>query len=296
MHCLNLKLTYKCTNNCSFCFSSYLKDEIISTKGLFQAVERGSEYGCNELVLSGGEPTTCPDKLCGILSFAAEHGYKKYIIQSNGSGIAENAELTNYIRRFAVNNDLTISFSVHGHTAKIHDTMSQTPGAFDKLMKAIAIISTTTNCGIYTNTVISSLNIDHLKDIWDLLQPYHPVIIQYSMMHLEKSGEMSTGLLEAAAAVRAMKTYVDLDILKTEGIPYCLMYGMEQCVGESCWPNELDLYNKNEDYMRDFNQLEDGMRWKRDDCSKCIMNEICSGIWKEHAEEFAKSSIHPIEA
>lgn len=294
LHCLNLKLTYACTNQCSFCFSSYLKDEVISREGLFRAVESGYQRGCRELVLSGGEPTVCADVLCDVMDFAKKTGYEKYIVQTNGSGFADKQELVSYFRDFSDKADVSVSFSVHGHTERIHDEMSRTPGAFNKLMTALRLIAEETSCSIFTNTVISSLNISHLRQIAMLLQPFHPEIIQFSMMHLKEASTISTGLLDAAKAVRALKGTVDESVLKTEGIPYCLLYGMEQCVGESYWPNALDLYNKDKDYMADFDQLRDGMRWKRSDCCQCVMNEICAGIWKEHAQEFSMSDIRPI--
>ena len=105
---------------------------------------------------------------------------------------------------------------------------------------------------------------------------------------------MSTGLLEAAEAVRALKGNIDRSILRTEGIPYCLMYGLETCVGESYWPNVLDLYNRDAELMENFNQLEDGMRWKLSECQDCLMNEVCMGVWREHAEEFANAGVQPI--
>lgn len=293
MHCLNLKLTYNCTNNCSFCFSSYLKDNVISLEGLLEAVKHGAENGCNELVLSGGEPTLLPDSIIKLINYAVKHGYKKYIIQTNGSGITNDPGLAEFLEKVAEEYEVCISFSVHGHSALVHDEMSQTPGAFDKLMTAMKIISGK-NCKIYTNTVISSLNIRHLKAIANMLNGFHPEVMQFSMMHLSEPGTLSTGLLESAEAIRGLKEIVNENVLRTEGIPYCLMYGMEKCVGESYWPDAIDLYNKNDDYMPDFSQLENGMRWKMNDCCKCIMNELCMGIWKEHSEEFLSGGIKPI--
>lgn len=293
MHCLNLKITYNCTNDCSFCFSSYLKNNVIDLDGLKQAVIQGANNGCTELVISGGEPTLLPDTIIELISVAEQYGYEKYIIQTNGSGIPDNRKLVDYLDMISARKELCISFSIHGHTADIHDTMSRTPGAFDKLLSAIRIISDS-NAKIYTNTVISSLNIGHLADIVSLLLPFRPEIIQFSMMHLETPNELSTGLIESAHAVRELKNIISHDILKTEGIPYCLMYGLETCVGESYWPTSLDLYNKNDDYMADFSQLEHGMRWKGENCSKCIMDEICAGVWKEHSSEFTANNIIPI--
>ena len=294
MRCLNLKLTYTCTNRCSFCFSSYLKDEVIGEAGLLREVEDGYRRGCRELVLSGGEPTLCLDTLRDVMKRADEVGYQKYIIQTNGSGFADCADLAPIIGEFARKVDVAVSFSIHGHTAQIHDEMSRTSGAFEKLMCAIHRVWAEGNCSIYTNTVMSRTNLPWLRDLALMLLPFQPEIMQFSMMHLKQPGPLSTGLLEATSAVRALGDIVDLSILRTEGIPYCLLYGMETCVGESYWPNILDLYNRDSELMTDFNQLGHGMRWKKPDCHACLMDEICMGIWREHAEEFSRLGIHPI--
>ena len=46
--------------------------------------------------------------------------------------------------------------------------------------------------------------------------------------------------------------------------------------------------------MPNFSQLQHGMRWKAKICNKCLMNEICMGIWKEHSSEYTQMGIHPI--
>lgn len=294
MRCLNLKLTYQCTNKCGFCFSSYLKDEAIGEAGLLREVEEGYRRGCRELTLSGGEPTLRPDTLRRVMERADEVGYQKYIIQTNGSGFADNETLVPMLAKFSVKADVVVSFSVHGHTAPIHDGMSRTPGAFEKLMRAIRRVRNETDCGIYTNTVMSKTNLPWLRELASTLLAFRPEIMQFSMMHLKRPDPLSTGLLEAANAVRTLNGMVDQAILRTEGIPYCLLYGMEKCVGESYWPNILDLYNRDSELMTDFDQLGHGMRWKRSDCRDCLMNEVCMGIWREHAEEFSRSDVRPI--
>lgn len=294
MRCLNLKLTYACTNCCSFCFSSYLKDEVIGEAGLLREVEDGYRRGCRELVLSGGEPTLRPDVLRNVMEHADEVGYQKYIIQTNGSGFADHTDLIPMLKKFSEKTDVCISFSVHGHTAQIHDEMSQTSGAFEKLMRAICRVQNETSCSIYTNTVMSRTNLPWLQDLALMLLTFQPEIMQFSMMHLKQPGPLSTGLLEAAGAVHTLDGFVDRSILRTEGIPYCLLHGMETCVGESYWPNTLDLYNRDSELMTDFDQLGHGMRWKQPNCQNCLMDEICMGIWREHEEEFSQLGVRPI--
>lgn len=293
MHCLNLKITYQCTNKCSFCFSSYLANEEISVNGLINAIVDGRSRGCKELVISGGEPTLLPDVLEKALALASDLGYTKFIIQTNGSGLSNNSDLVQFLKEFSTLNDVCISFSIHGANAELHDRLCAKKGAFEKLIDGMRKISDT-HCGIYTNTVISRLNIMNLQEIAELILPFRPKVLQFSMMHVTVPLNISTGLMEAVRAVRAMATIVPHEILRTEGIPYCLMHGAESCVGESFWPDKLDLYNKDGDYRSDFRQLDVGMRWKSTGCKKCVMDEVCMGIWKEHAQEFERAGIRPI--
>lgn len=293
MHCLNLKITYDCTNHCSFCFSSYLKNISISLESLKQAIVHGSENGCNELVLSGGEPTLYPEYITKLISLADKLNYKKYIIQTNGYGLSKNEDLVSFLNEISKKTDVCISFSVHSHEPQIHDDLSGNPGAFAYLKDAMDKISKT-NCRIYTNTVINSLNLSELKEIAIFLSSYNPDIMQFSMMHLKENNSLSVSFLDSVKAIRGLIGVVNLDVLKTEGVPYCLLYGMEQCVGESAWPSKLDLYNKENDYMSDFKQLEYGMRSKLRNCDKCIMDKICMGVWTEHYKEFSSMGIQPI--
>ena len=293
MHCLNLKVTYDCTNHCSFCFSSYMKNTVLPLDSLKEAVLQGQRNGCNELVLSGGEPTLYPEYITELISLAVTSGYKKYIIQTNGYGLSRCEELVSFLDHVAESTETCLSFSVHGHTADIHDDLSGNPNAFRSLIDAIDKVSKT-HCKIYTNTVVNARNISHLNDVAALLAPYKPEIMQFSMMHLKDQSKISVSLEDSVQAIKKLKGVVSPDILKTEGVPYCLLYGMETCVGESAWPTVLDLYNKDNDYRSDFKQLDYGMRSKMESCNKCIMNKICMGVWKEHFEEFSNMGIHPI--
>ena len=293
MHCLNLKITYDCTNHCSFCFSSYMNNTSMTLDKLKHAVIQGHESDCNELVLSGGEPTLYPHYVMELLHVAKDLNYKKFIIQTNGYGLAINSDFVSLLDHMAKTSDVCLSFSVHGHNAALHDDLCGTPGAFRNLMDAMDRISET-NCAIYTNTVTNAKNLLHLEDIAALLKPYTPEIMQFAVMHLNEKNELSVPLVATVKAIRKLAGVVDTHVLKTEGIPYCLLHGMESCVGESAWPSVLDLYNRPDNYLQDFKQTDYGMRRKLTNCNQCIFDKICMGVWKEHFEEFSSLNIHPI--
>lgn len=270
-----------------------MKDTVIPLESLEKAVLQGRRNGCNELVISGGEPTLAPEAVMELISLAEASGYQKYIIQTNGYGLSRFGELVSFLDRAAETAEICLSFSVHGHIADVHNELSGNPDAFAGLMDAMDKVSAT-HCRIYTNTVINARNVHHLGDVAALLAPYRPDIMQFSVMHSEERNELSVSLEDCVWAIRKLKRMVSPDRLKTEGVPYCLLHGMETCVGESAWPSVLDLYNREDEYMSDFKQLDDGMRRKMENCDKCVMDQICMGVWKEHFEEFSHMGIHPI--
>jgi len=294
MRLLNAKLTYQCNNNCQFCFSSYLKDIQITFPALLKAIDYGYKRGCRALVLSGGEPTLLPDVVIKTIEYAKQLGYENYTIQTNGSGLSEKNSLFHFLKELADEAQLSISFSIHGPNKHIHDAISSRSGAFESLLKAIDGISTNTQASIYTNSVISAPNINLLCDIVTLLERYRIQVMQFAVMHSDQSNNFSVGLLPSAKAVHTLTGIVSVDVLRTEGIPYCLMYGYEECVGESYWPANLDLFNKDDDYMCDFDQSSSGMRKKPSFCSQCVMDKICVGSWAEHYKELLEyaSPIH----
>ena len=271
-----------------------MKDTIIPLAGMMNAVLMGSKQGCDELVLSGGEPTLFPEYIIELLSYAETLGYKKYIIQTNGYGFAKHEKLNSFVEDESKKAEICISFSVHGHTEEIHDDLSSRKGAFLDLIAGMQRISRT-QCKIYTNTVVNSKNINKLRDIARLVKSYNPDIMQFSTMHLKEKSELSVSFTDTVKAIKELRKEVNLNVLRTEGVPYCCLHGMEQCVGESAWPTKLDLYNKDNDYMSDFKQIEHGMRKKMDGCKRCILNEICMGVWSEHYDELCNMGIHPIE-
>jgi len=222
------------------------------------------------------------------LQRARSLGYERLTMQTNGSGLAGDDGLGNLLSSIAADIELSISFSVHGPSAEFHDAICARRGAFCDLMAAMERAAGDIDATILTNTVITQPNVHHLAAIADVVAPFRVSTMQFAMMHAPHNDALSVGLIRSSEAVRALAPYIDRETLRTEGIPFCLMYGLEECVGESYWPQHLDLFNRDGDYRGDFDQLADGMRTKLPACSRCIMDEICRGAWAEHLGELAE--------
>jgi len=82
--------------------------------------------------------------------------------------------------------------------------------------------------------------------------------------------------------------------VRSEGVPYCLMRGVEHSVGESYWPFRLDISNQEGRYIKRLDQLACGLRFKPLFCKDCLMNDLCVGVWSEFSDDFLAITQGPI--
>jgi MoaA/NifB/PqqE/SkfB family radical SAM enzyme len=62
--------------------------------------------------------------------------------------------------------------SIHGHTQKLHEGLTRTPGSFDQTVAGIDVIARIKRLGIalHTSTVVTKRNLPHLADIYRFLR------------------------------------------------------------------------------------------------------------------------------
>lgn len=59
-----------------------------------------------------------------------------------------------------------ITFSLHGHTAKLHDALTATPGSFEKALRAIVYLRKYhPNIVLNIDIVVCKVNVDFLPEI-----------------------------------------------------------------------------------------------------------------------------------
>lgn len=124
-----------CNSRCLFCLDAdtprnlYLPVEEIKAE-LRRGVE---ELGADKVIISGGEASLHPAFVELVRYAKQELGYARVQTVTNGTMFAERAFYQ--AARDAGLGEIT--FSLHGHTEELHDWLTQTPGAFKKLMKAM---------------------------------------------------------------------------------------------------------------------------------------------------------------
>lgn len=156
-----VRLSYDCNNHCTFCLDSNAHDGTMrANMDIKVQIVEGRKKGAERLILSGGEPTMHPNFL-DFVKLGKRAGYRKVQTVTNG-------RMFNYPQflETAANNGLDeITFSLHGHTAKLHDALVGTPGAFVEEVGGLKAALASGRFIINIDIVINKMNIRHLPEM-----------------------------------------------------------------------------------------------------------------------------------
>ena len=157
-----VRLTAACNSKCVFCLDAEAQDgRFMALADVQVEIDRGrEEKGATRLVVSGGEATIHP-QFHEAVRYGKQAGYRWVQTVTNGQMLAR--------REFflaAVEAGLDeITFSLHGHTAPLHDRLTRTKNGFDNLMKAMIRAVRDGRVVVNVDVCINRQNVEHLEAI-----------------------------------------------------------------------------------------------------------------------------------
>jgi MoaA/NifB/PqqE/SkfB family radical SAM enzyme len=168
-----------CNSKCSFCLDMdtprnvYLSEDEVKAE-----IRRGfEELGADKVIISGGEASLHP-KFFEFIRYAKELGYDRVQTVTNGYMFGDKAFYDQ-----AVEAGLgEITFSLHGHTAELHDRMTQTQGAFKRIMKAMIRAVRERRVIVNVDTVINKQNVGVLDKIVELAASVG--VTEFDLLHV----------------------------------------------------------------------------------------------------------------
>jgi pyruvate-formate lyase-activating enzyme len=156
-----VRLSYDCNNHCTFCLDSNAHDGTMrATQDIKVQIVEGRKRGSNRLILSGGEPTMHPNFL-DFVKLGKMAGYPKIQTVTNGRMF----RYPDFLNTAADNGLHEITFSLHGHTAKLHDALVGTPGAFVEEVAGLRAALDSGRFIVNVDIVINKQNVKHLPEM-----------------------------------------------------------------------------------------------------------------------------------
>lgn len=155
-----VRLTRACNNRCLFCLDSGAQNgRVVPEEAVRERILEGRRSGADRLILSGGEPTIHP-RFLDVVRFGADAGYTWIQTVTNG-------RMFRYARfaETAVRHGLReATFSMHGHTAGLHDRLVGHEGAF---VQALTGLRRVMDLGVVVSVdvVLNRLNLPFLREM-----------------------------------------------------------------------------------------------------------------------------------
>src|SRR5262245_42030302 len=181
-----VRLSYDCNNHCTFCLDSNAHDGTMrGTMDIKVQIVEGKKRGAERLILSGGEPTMHPNFL-DFVRLGKRAGYRKIQTVTNGRMF----RYPDFLERAAENGLDEITFSLHGHTAKLHDALVGTPGAFVEETAGLKAALASGRFIVNIDIVINKMNIRHLPEMLETFIGWG--VKEFDLLHIIPFGNAWT--------------------------------------------------------------------------------------------------------
>jgi len=301
MNRLDLKVGFSCNLRCKFCIQGEKRFQYKpkTLKELTKLMKQNYETGIKEIVLTGGEPTIHKD-IIDIIKCAKKMGYKLIQIQSNGRMFCN----INFCKSLISAGATEFALSLHGSSAKIHDNITQTKGAFKQTINGIKNLKDLDQ-HVMVNVVITKNNYKDLPNISKLFIYLGVNFFQFAFVHINWQNRYLSTKKDSKLIVPKkseimpyVKKALDMGIksgkrVVTEAIPYCFMQGYENCVGEKTIPQTIveDATRTIEDFGK---YRKNHAKIKTLKCDNCFYFNICEGPWKEYPELYGWGEFKPV--
>ncbi|MCC6646288.1 MAG: radical SAM protein [Polyangiaceae bacterium] len=181
-----VRLSFDCNNHCTFCLDSNAHDGTMrDDREVRVQIVEGRKKGADRLILSGGEPTMNPLFL-EYVRLGKRAGYRKVQTVTNGRMFAYPEFLSK-----ALEHGLDeITFSLHGHTAKLHDALVGTPGAFVEEVEGLKAALATGRVIVNVDVVINKQNVRVLPEMLETFLEWG--VREFDLLHVIPFGNAWT--------------------------------------------------------------------------------------------------------
>ncbi len=293
---------YGCNNNCVFCIDQ--EKRALKEKTLLEIlgdIARARSEGATYLELIGGEVTIRPE-LVKAIKFAKKEGFETIAMATNGRMFAYDKVAKEFLGA-GLN---MVIFSIHGHNAKLHDSLTRSPGSFNQLLKGFDNAKKKLGLGrLASNTTIVKQNYKQLPAIGRFIGKELGILNGEFIFVDPSTGGARRNFFELVPKIAQAAPYIKkcLDVgreLKAAHwharyVPLCLFEGYEDQISEAHERRTFQTQHLAPDFV---NRDVEGSRMaigriKPKKCQKCEKFNLCEGIWRGYHKHFGDTELKP---
>ncbi len=260
----------RCNNKCLYCL--YRRGNLLEPdfNTLTTDLKRGQE---DSIAFYGGEPTLRND-LLDIIHAAQKNGYRRIKLITNGQAFSDNQTLHQIVNAGCY----LFEIKLWGSNSDLHDYLTQTPGSFWQTIQGLKNLQgLSCNKFIYLRIPICNQN---YTDIINIITTGINLGVNRVVLSLQDHNLRFKDLLPH------IKFAINISILNrvwilTEGLPFCVMQGLEHHIGEIYYGHRNIIDPKSYKHHKQ--------------CRDCMFGETCHGIEVEYLTRFGDAEFSPVK-
>ena len=194
---LTIEITKECPLKCQICSSNagYKDKNELSIEELKTLVDQSVDLGLESISLSGGEPLVS-ENCMPLINYIEKKGLHIDLYSSgNIYGSTSISSIPREIGKQLIDKVNRIIFSIHGSNSEIHDSITNSPGSFDNLMKSIELIKEL-KIPMELHFVPTALNYKSLPELIELVKEIEINKISILRFVTQGRGEDNKEILE----------------------------------------------------------------------------------------------------
>jgi cyclic pyranopterin phosphate synthase len=310
-----------CNNNCVFCMEEdrdgrYVNNSAMTPERVRWILEE--HKGAEEVCFTSGEPTT-RNELPDFVSWAKALGYRQISVMTNGRRLSHLP----YAAALAKAGMNRFYISIHGHTKKLHEGLTRTPGSFEQTVAGLDSVAKLKRFGVelHTSTVITDRNLPHMLDVYRFLREHGVDQVVFNVMQANgradtyfeqifpRYGEIARtfeAFCRDVGEEKPMAFLVDIPLCTTSGVPdfnrgYVEKYRHFDLESRAAVPLDQIAERKQSGggeglVLVTRSDLDGAERVKRDECRRCKHEAQCEGVWKNYLKRYGWDEMQPIVA
>ncbi len=289
-----------CNNRCLFCMEGdTARRHGVTPERVGELLRAHAAEG--EVMFTSGEPTLNP-RLVEYVRLARACGYRRIGLTTNARRLGYRP----YARQLVEAGLSHVVVSIHGPDARSHDAQTRTPGSFVQTLAGLEALSELRRehaLTVHTSTVVGRRNVGRLADLYWLLRSFAVDQCVFNVMQpLGRAGPLVRSLVapypevvrEFARLVRSVGGgrpavfLVDVPPCATERLPAAARGWVETAAftefGREGVPVERQTRVEKEQANRE----------KRPECSACVHDAACLGVWRSYLEAYGWDGLAPV--
>jgi MoaA/NifB/PqqE/SkfB family radical SAM enzyme len=275
-------VTFDCNNNCISCpVPRKEQRKNPSYRQLIKSVDTILKKSDN-IELNGGEPTLRND-LIKLLHYIVSKG-KRFYLYTNCERFCYE-DYASSICKICSNNNMKIVTTLYGHNSKLHDTITRTPGSFDRKIEGIRNL-VKNRAKIELRILLHKMNYRHFDDIINFItknfnaDSFENIVVMNPKLTCN-AAENRDAVMEKISKIAGV---LKEPVLRLSGSGFNVsLFHFPQCVLDG----KLWKFSKGV-------TAADSSIFFPSSCNTCEEKRKCSGIWKSYYSFIGGDEFVPI--